>query len=77
MRKTLVILVSTILTVLNINSYGELDPSVIEHSKSISLEQNGENNFFKNAFNWGFSSNAFKLIYFAEMLLISEVTRKT
>jgi hypothetical protein len=75
MRKFIVIFTSLILTALNVDSYGELDSSVIENSKSITFEQN-EENILTKSINWGFGSTVFKLIHFAELMFISEISRK-
>lgn len=40
MRNLLVILFSTVLTIMNVNCYGDLDPSVIEKAKVKQLEKN-------------------------------------
>ncbi|PQJ81656.1 hypothetical protein [Polaribacter glomeratus] len=75
MRKILIILVALIITALNINAYGDLDPAIIENSKLIVLEEN-EENIFTKTINWGFGSTLFKLIHFAELMFISEISRK-
>ena len=65
------------ITVLNINSYGDLDPSIIESSKLRMLEpEKQEEGLFKKSINWGLGSTIFKLVHFAELMFISEVSRK-
>lgn len=75
MRKMLVILTSTVITVLNINSFGELDTSVIESSKSVRLGQENDR-FFIDSIDWDLGSTIFKLFYFAELMFVSEISRK-
>ncbi|SDS04817.1 hypothetical protein SAMN05216503_1813 [Polaribacter sp. KT25b] len=75
MRKMLIILVSVVITILNINSYGDLDASIIEKAKINKLEKK-EKDVLKKSINWGFGSTLFKLIHFAEIMFISEVSRK-
>jgi|TARA_B110000116_G_scaffold174725_1_gene151173 hypothetical protein len=77
MRKIFIILIMTAITALNINSYGALDPSVIESSKLRMLESDKqEEDLFEKSINWGLGSTIFKLIHFAELMFISEVSRK-
>ncbi|WP_157691864.1 hypothetical protein [Polaribacter sp. KT25b] len=71
----LIILVSVVITILNINSYGDLDASIIEKAKINKLEKK-EKDVLKKSINWGFGSTLFKLIHFAEIMFISEVSRK-
>jgi hypothetical protein len=75
MRKILIILIFNVITILNINSYGELDSSVIEKATLINLEKKDKDVLTKSI-NWGFGSALFKLIHFAEIMFLSEVTRK-
>jgi hypothetical protein len=75
MRKIVIILVPLIITDLNTNAYGDIDPVIIESSKLIVLEEN-EENIFTKTINWGFGSTLSKLIHFAELMFISEVSRK-
>jgi hypothetical protein len=72
MKKIVIILVALIITALNINAYGDLDPAIIENSKFIVLDKN----IFTKTINWDFGSTLFKLIHFAELMFISEVSRK-
>lgn len=72
MKKIVIILVALIVTALNINAYGDLDPTIIENSKLIVLDEN----IFTKTINWCFGSTLFKLIHFAELMFISEVSRK-
>lgn len=75
MRKILIILISTVITILNVNAYGDLDSSVVDKAKLIKLEKK-EKDVITKTINWGFGSTLFKLIHFAEIMFISEVTRK-
>jgi hypothetical protein len=74
MRKMLIILVSTVVTALNINAYGDLDYTKLEKAKLIGQTQ--KEIVIKKSINWGFGSTLFKLIHFAEIMFISEIGRR-
>lgn len=74
MRKMLIILISTVVTALNINAYGELDNAKLENAKLMAKTQ--KEIVLKKSINWGFGSTLFKLIHFAEILFISEIGRR-
>lgn len=74
MRKTLIILISLVVTALNINSYGELNKEKLKFAK---LRAKTETEIvLKKSINWGFGSTIFKLIHFAELMFISEIGRR-
>lgn len=74
MRKTLIILISLVVTALNINSYGELDNEKLKFAK---LQARTDKEIvIKKSINWGFGSTIFKLIHFAELMFISEIGRR-
>lgn len=75
MRKILIILVAITITTLNINCYGDLDKSVVDNAKLIMLDKQ-EENILSKSINWGFGSTLFKLIHFAELMFISEISRR-
>ena len=74
MSKTIIVLISTIITVLNINALGKLDDKVLEKTKQFS--QNKTEIVLKKSINWSFGSTIFKLIHFAELIFISEIGRR-
>mgnify|MGYP000430435694 CR=1 FL=1 len=74
MRKMLIILVSTVVTALNINSYGELDSKLLENAKLMANTQ--KEIVLKKSINWSLGSTIFKLIHFAEIMFISEISRR-
>ena len=74
MRKTLIILISVIVTAMNINSYGDLDYTQLEKAKLKAQSQNEI--VLKKSINWGFGSTIFQLIHFAELMFISEIGRR-
>lgn len=74
MRKTLIILISLVVTALNINSFGELNKEKLKFAK---LRAKTETEIvLKKSINWGFGSTIFKLIHFAELMFISEIGRR-
>lgn len=74
MRKMLIILISTVVTILNINCYGELDPQKLE--KAIEVAKTQDEVTLEKSINWGLGSALFKLIHFAELMFLSEIGRK-
>ncbi len=74
MRKMLIILISTAITALNINSYGELDTELLENARL--MAQTEIEIDFEKSINWSFGSTLFKLIHFAEIMFISEIGRR-
>jgi hypothetical protein len=74
MRKMLIILVSTAITAMNINSYGELDNSKLLNAKLMAHSQKEIK--LKDSVNWGLGFNLFKIIHFAEIMFISEIGRR-
>ena len=74
MKKMLIILISTAITSLNINSYGELDPELLENAKL--MAQTEIEIDLEKSINWSFGSTLFKLIHFAELMFISEIGRR-
>ena len=74
MRKMLIILISTVVTAMNINSYGELNESELVKAKvlaksHITIE-------LSEPINWSLGFNLFKIIHFAEIMFLSEVGRR-
>ncbi len=74
MRKILIILISTAITALNINSYGELDNSELESAKL--LAKTNKEIVLTESINLSFGFTIFKLIHFAEIMFISEISRR-
>lgn len=75
MKKSLIIIVSLILTALNINSYGDLSERQIEQAKSsantsteITLEESSK---------MSLGSAFIKVIYVAELMCFAEIGRKS
>ncbi len=75
MRKMLIILISIVITALNISSYGDLSVSELQEAKMMASSQQKEITLEKSI-NWGFGITFFKLIHFAELMFISEIGRK-
>ncbi|WP_334057961.1 hypothetical protein [Polaribacter sp. P097] len=75
MRKSLIILVSLIVTALNINSYGDLSESQIEKAKS-SIKAENEVTLDESV-NMGLSLTFLKIIHIAELMCVSEMDRKS
>ena len=75
MRKSLIILVSLIVTALNINSYGDLSESQIEKAKS-SIKAENEVTLDESV-NMGISITILKVIHIAELMCFSEIGRKS
>ena len=78
MRKVLIILVSSVITFLNVNSYsGNLDQYKVKESKfSIETKQVKQSFDLVSGLNMGIGSTLIKLFYFAEILVLSEFSRK-
>lgn len=74
MRKMLIILISTAITVLNINAYGELDSETLKDAKL--MAKTDKEIVLEKSINWSFGSTLFKLIHFAEIMFISEIGRR-
>lgn len=74
MRKMLIILISTAVTALNINSYGDLNESELKNAKL--MAKSNKEIVLKKSINWSFGSTLFKLIHFAEIMFISEIGRR-
>lgn len=74
MKKLLIILISTVITAMNINSYGELDYSKLESAKK--LAKTNKEIVIQESINWGFGITIFKLVHFAEIMFLAEVGRR-
>jgi hypothetical protein len=74
MRKTLIILTSTLVAALNINALGQLDYKILDNAKQSSQEKNEI--VLKESINWSFGSTLFKLVHFAELMFVSEIGRR-
>lgn len=74
MRKMLIILISTVVTILNINCYGELDSQKLE--RAIEKAKKQDEITLDKSINWSLGSTLFKLIHFTEILFLSEIGRK-
>ena len=74
MRKMLIILVTIVITAMNINSYGEIDSTSLLDAKLMAQDQKEIK--LKKSINWTLGSTIFKLINFAEIMLISELGRR-
>ncbi len=75
MKKIALILFSVFITALNINSYGELDSAGLEEAKL--LAKTDKEIVLTKTTNWVLGASMFKLIYFAELMFVSEISRKS
>lgn len=74
MRKMLVILVATVVTALNVNSYGKLDDSKLVEAKLMAQTQTEIT--IEESINWSLGFTLFKLVHFAELMFLSEFGRR-
>ena len=74
MRKMLIILISTVVTALNINSYGELNNNQLQEIGKLANSKNEIT--IEKSINLGLGSTLFKLIHFAELMFLSEIGRR-
>ncbi|PQJ77849.1 hypothetical protein [Polaribacter porphyrae] len=74
MRKLLIILISTAITALNINSYGELDTRKLEQAKL--MANSPKEITLSESLNLGIGSALFKIIHVAEIMFLSEFGRR-
>ena len=75
MRTFFIILIATSVTILNINSFGELDSDKLHKAKEIGVSSKEIK--LEKTFNWvAIGVNFFKFFHFAELMFISEVGRK-
>ena len=70
----LIILISTVVTALNINSYGELNNNQLHEIDA--LANSKKEITIEESINLGLGSTLFKLIHFAELMFLSEIGRK-
>lgn len=75
MRKMLIILISTVVTALNINAYGDLNAKQLKDAKL--LAKSNKEITVEKSINWGLGTTFFKLFYFAELMFVSEIGRKS
>jgi hypothetical protein len=75
MRKYLIIIIAVVFTALNINTYGsELTEAQLEKAKIIA--QSNTEITLEKSINWTLGLNLFKFIHFAELMFLSEVSRR-
>ena len=74
MRNILIIIISLVITTLNINSFGELDSDKLKFAKLMAGTENEI--VLEKSINWSFGTTFFNLFYFAEMMFISEIGRR-
>mgnify|MGYP007014123985 CR=1 FL=1 len=70
----LIILISTVVTALNINSYGELNNNQLQEIGKLANSKNEIT--IEKSINLGLGSTLFKLIHFAELMFLSEIGRR-
>ena len=74
MRKSFIILVSLVITTMNINCYGEIDTDKIERGK-LKAKTNKEL-IIEKSINLGIGSTILKLLNFAQIIFVSEISRR-
>lgn len=74
MKKLLIILIATAITVLNVRSYGDIDDK--EKAQAIEMAKSPIEITLEKTFDWTIGFGVFKFIHFTELLILSQVTRK-